>query len=186
MKKPSSRVGLILSPPRSPGGARGDGRGPDDVTAAQPDRDRLGVRQQGRDGAVRQPGSRRRAAARQAVEREGRRRRPPAADQDLRHAGQQAGDRQGVRAEAARAGRERHLHDVRRRPRRTGRAGGDQPRRARGRAVHRHRPDGAEALRREGQARVQLRQRRAGRGLGDGAVRVGQGLAHRCARHRHA
>ena len=36
----------------------------------------------------------------------------------------------------------------------------------------------------EGQARVQLRQRRAGRRLGDGAVRVGQGLAHRRARDR--
>ena len=53
-----------------------------------------------------------------------------------------------------------------------GRAGGDQPRQADDRAVHRHRPDGPEALRRGGQARVQLRQRRAGRGLGDGRVRV--------------
>ena len=67
---------------------------------------------------------------------------------------------------------ERDVHDVRRRLRRSGRAGDDQPRRARGRAVHRHRPDGPEALRREGQARVQLRQRRAGRRLGDGAVRL--------------
>ena len=103
-----------------------------------------------------------------AGEREGRRQRPQAPDQDVRHAGQQAGDREGVRAEAARRRRERHLHDVRRRLRRAGRAGGDQPRRARGRTVHRHRPDGPEAVRREGQARVQLRQRRAGRGLGDG------------------
>ena len=51
-------------------------------------------------------------------------------------------------------------------------AGGDQPRHPRGRAVHRHRPDGAEAVRREGPARLQLRQRRAGRGLGDGRGRV--------------
>ena len=57
-----------------------------------------------------------------------------------------------------------------------GRAGGDQPRRARGRAVHRHRPDGPEAVRREGPAGVLVRQRRAGRGLGDGGVRVEQGL----------
>ena len=102
----------------------------------------------------------------------------PAADQDLRHAGQQAGSRQGLCAEAARRRREHHLHDLRRRLRRARRAGDDQPRRARGRAVHRHRSDGAEAVRPEGQARVQLRQRRAGRRLGDGAVRVGQGLAH--------
>ena len=46
---------------------------------------------------------------------------------------------------------------------------------ARGRAVHRHRPDGTEALRGEGRARVQLRQRRPGRGLGDGGVRVERG-----------
>ena len=60
------------------------------------------------------------------VEREGRRRRPAAADPDLRHAGQQARDREGVRGEAARPGREHHLHDLRRRLRRAGRAGGDQ------------------------------------------------------------
>ena len=72
-----------------------------------------------------------------------------------------------------------HVHDVRRRLRRAGRAGDDQPRRPRGRSVHRHRSDGAEALRREGQARLQLRQRRAGRGLGDGRLRVEEGLAQR-------
>ena len=149
------------------------------------DRDRLGVRLEGRDGAVRRAGARRGAAARQADQREGRRRRPAAADQDLRHAGQQAGDREGVRPEAARPGREHHVHDVRRRLRRTGRAGDDQPRRARGRAVHRHRPDGPEALRREGQARLQLRQRRAGRRLGDGRVRLEEGLAHGGDRDRH-
>ena len=43
---------------------------------------------------------------------------------------------------------EHHLHDLRRRSRRAGRAGGDQSRHPRGRAVHRHRSDGAEALRR--------------------------------------
>ena len=39
----------------------------------------------------------------------------PLADQDLRHAGQQACDREGVRRQAASAGREHHLHDLRRR-----------------------------------------------------------------------
>ncbi len=116
----------------------------------------------------------------------GRRPRPQAADHDVRHAGQQARDRQGVRAEADRPGRERHLHDLRRRSRGAGRAGGDQPRHPGRRAVHRHRPDGAEALRHEGAARLQLRQRRPGRRLGDGAVRVGPRLADRVARHRHA
>ena len=55
------------------------------------------------------------------------------------------------------------------------------------RAVHRHRSDGAEALRPEGQPRVLVRQRRPGRGVGDGAVRVGQGLEVGRARdgHRH-
>ena len=83
--------------------ARSDSRRSDDDAQGVADHDRLGVRQQGRDGAVRRPGARRGSVARQAVEREGRRRRPPAADQDLRHAGQQAGDGEGVRAEAARA-----------------------------------------------------------------------------------
>ena len=69
-----------------------------------------------------------------------------------------------------------HLHDLRRRLRRTRRAGGDQRRQARDRSVHRHRPDGPEAVRPEGKARVLLRQRGPGRGIGDGAVRVGEGL----------
>ena len=81
--------------------------------------------------------------------------------------------------------REHHVHDVRRRLRRTGRAGDDQPWRPRRRAVHRHRPDGAEALRREGQACLQLRQRRAGRRLGDGRVRLEEGLAQGGDRDRH-
>ena len=50
-------------------------------------------------------------------------------------------------------------------------AGGDQARQARDLDLHRHRPDGPEALRQAGQARVQLRKRGPGRGLGDGAVR---------------
>ena len=45
------------------------------------------------------------------------------------------------------------------------------------RPLHRHRPDGAEAVRHGGQARVQLRQRRPGRGLRDGGVRLAEGLA---------
>ena len=51
--------------------------------------------------------------------------------------------------------------------------------------VHRHRPDGPEALRSEGTARVLVRQRRAGRGLGDGRVRLEARLARRVARDRH-
>ena len=57
----------------------------------------------------------------------------------------------------------------------------------RDRTVHRHRPDGAEALRRnEGQAGVQLRQRRPGRGLGDGGGARGRtaGRAPRSPRTR--
>ena len=54
------------------------------------------------------------------------------------------------------------------------------------RAVHRHRPDGAEAVRHGGQAGVQLRQRRPGRGLRDGGVRVAQGLADGEPGHEHA
>ena len=38
--------------------------------------------------------------------------------------------------------------------------------------LHRHRPDGAEAVRQGRQARLQLRQRRPGRGLCDGGVRL--------------
>ena len=56
---------------------------------------------------------------------------------------------------------------------------------AHGRAVHRHRPDGPEAVRGEGQARLQLRQRRSGRGLRDGAARVEQGLEDRRSREGH-
>ena len=66
-----------------------------------------------------------------------------------------------------------------------GRPGGDQPGRARGCTVHRHRPDGAEAVRPEGTPRVHVRQRGSGRGLGDGRVCVVEGLAQRGARDRH-
>ena len=94
--------------------------------ARYPDRHRLGLRLEGQDGAVRRAGARCGQASREADQREGRRRRASAADQHLRHAGQQAGDREGVRHEADRTGCEHHLHDVRRRLRRTGRAGVDQ------------------------------------------------------------
>ena len=90
----------------------------------------------------------------------------------LQHAGQQARDREGVRAEAALAGRRRDHDHLRRRLRRAGRPGVDQRRQAHRRGLHRHRSDGPEALRAEGQARVLVRQRRAGRGLRDGRVRV--------------
>ena len=116
--------------------------------AAQADRDRLGVRLEGRDGAVRRPGARGGEGPRRAGQRAGRRQGPAAEDRHVRHAGQQAGDREGVRREAARPGRRHHLHDLRRRLRRSRRAGVDQRGQAHGRAVHRHRPDGPEALRR--------------------------------------
>ena len=109
----------------------------------------------------------------------------PAQDRHLRHAGQQAGDREVVCREADRRQGRRHLHDVRRRLRRARRAGSDQRRQAHRRPVHRHRPDGPEALRAEGPAGVLVRQRRAGRGLGHGAVRVRQGLEDGGARNGH-
>ena len=46
------------------------------------------------------------------VNAQGRGRRTSVADQDVQHAGQQAGCGEGVRAEAARWRRERHLHDL--------------------------------------------------------------------------
>ena len=66
------------------------------------------------------------------------------------------------------AGRRRDVHDLRRRLRCTGGAGNDQRGHPHGRAVHRHRPDGPEALRRKGPARLLVRERRPGRGLGNG------------------
>ena len=47
-----------------------------------------------------------------AAERKGRRQRTQAADQDVRHAGQQGCDRKGVRSEAAERRCERDVHDV--------------------------------------------------------------------------
>ena len=91
-----------------------------------------------------------------------------------------------MRARPARRRREHHLHDLRRRLRDARRAGGDQARQAGSLDLHRHRPDGPEALRDARQARVQLRKRRAGRGLGHGAVRMEQGLEDRRARNEHA
>ena len=70
---------------------------------------------------------------------------------------------------------ERPLHDLRRRLRRTGRQGGDRPGCPCNRALHRYRPDGTEAVRPEGAPGVQLRQRRAGRRVGDGPVRAESG-----------
>ena len=137
-------------------------------------RHRLGLRQGGQHGAVRRSGPRCGQDPRQADQRQ--EQEVPLCDQDLRHAEQRRRQGEGLRAEPARTAREHHLHDLRRRLRDAGRPGGDQPRQARGRSLHRHRPDGAEALRQEGQARLQLRQRRAGRGLGDGRVRLEQAL----------
>jgi len=134
---------------------------------------RLGFRPGGPDGPVRQPGACGGQDPDQADQRQGQ---VPVRDQDLRHAEQRRGQGQGLRAQPARPEGQHHLHDLRRRLRDAGRAGGDQSRQARDRAVHRHRPDGAEALRQEGQARLQLRQRRSGRGLGNGGVRVEQAL----------
>ena len=101
-------------------------------------------------------------------------------DPDVRYAGEQPCNCEGVRVcvcsdEKA----ERHLHDLRRRLRRAGRQGGDRPRCPCNRAMHRHRPDGTEAVRPEGRPGVQLRQRRAGRRVGDGPVRAGAGAGRR-------
>ena len=91
-----------------------------------------------------------------------------------------------VRPAAARPGRAGDVHHLRRRLRHARRAGVDRPRQAHARGVHRHRPDGAEAVRsRARPAGLQLRQRGAGRGLGDGRVRLAPRLAARRARHRH-
>ena len=68
------------------------------------------------------------ATARDRVRQVNRGQRREPADHDVQHAGEQAGDRQGVRGQAARPGRGRHLHDVRRRLRGAGRAGVDQRR----------------------------------------------------------
>ncbi len=104
----------------------------------------------GRDGAVRRSGARRRADPREAAQRARRRHGSSARDQDLRHAGQQAVVVEGLCRQADRPGREDHLHDLRRRSRRTGHPGVAQQGPAHDRAVHRHRSDGAEALRRDG------------------------------------
>ena len=118
------------------------------------------------------PALRGREDPRRPGQREGRRQRASAADRHLRHEQQQRGEGEVVRGEPAREGCERHLHDLRRRSRDAGRAGVDQARQADAVHVHRHRPDGAEAVRQGRQARVQLRQRRPGRGLRDGGVRL--------------
>ena len=72
----------------------------------------------------------------------------PLQDRHLRHEQQQRRQGEVVRGEPARQGCERHLHDLRRRLRDAGRAGVD---RRRGKLtlvhMHRHRPDGAEAVR---------------------------------------
>ena len=110
-------------------------------------------------------------------QRQGRRHGPAAADRHLRHEQQQRREGEVVRGEPARQGREHHLHDLRRRLRDAGRPGVAEGGQADDRPVHRHRPDGAEAVRLGRQAGVQLRQRRPGRGLGDGGVRLPEGLA---------
>ena len=144
--------------------------------------DRLGVRRHREHGAVRRPGARNGEVAHRDDQQDGR---DEGEAPHLQHAGQQAGDRQGLRGEASVAGRERDHDHLRRRLRRTGGADGDQRRKADGRGLHRHRPDGAEALRRQGPSRLLVRQRRPGRGLRDGGVRVEEGLADRVARDRH-
>ena len=94
------------------------------------DRDRLGVRQQGRDGAVRRPAL---AAAQVRVkqcQREGRRAAAASRSRPATRRATSGAPRRRAPPAAARRRREHHLHDVRRRPRGPGRAGGDQPRRA--------------------------------------------------------
>ena len=145
-----ARSALLLRARRAGGGAVGDGaRRLGDATRRRgADRDRLGLRQRAADGAVRRPGARRGADPRRGDQREGRRRRPRA--RRSRPATRRTTTRRR-RSRAPRPARRRrghHVRDLRRRLRDAGRAGGDQPGHARGRAVHRHRPDGPEALRR--------------------------------------
>ena len=144
--------------------------------------DRLGVRRRRRDGAVRRAGSRGREDAHRPGQ-QGERDQAPA--DHLQHAEQQARDREGMCFEAAEPGRRHHHDHLRRRLRGTRRAIVDQRGQAHGGGVHRHRPDGPEALRRQGTPCVLLRQRRAGRGLGDGGVRVEAWLEDGIARDRY-
>ena len=120
-------------------------------------------------------------------QREGRRQRAAAPDRHLRHEQQQPGQGEVVRGEPARQGRARSssrraTSTSRRRSCRSRSSaasstiapciGTDQM--------------GPKRFGKAGQARVQLRQRRPGRGLGDGRVRVSQGLADGRPGHEHA
>ena len=155
------------------------------ATAA--DRDRLGVRQQGRDGAVRRARARCGAAAGEAAEREGRRRRPPARASTRATRRATSPHREVVRGEAARpaarTSSSRRATSISPRPscrRRSTAAslavapciGTDQM--------------GPKRFGAEGPPRLHVRQRRPGRRLGDGRVRVEAGLALgvACDRHR--
>ena len=149
------KTGVARCGARGADGGRGCRRGTAPAATRDADRDRLGVRRQRRMAPFDGPRSRRR---RSASSRSTRRAASTAASCRSRPATPRATSprsRSSCAAKLLGAGRERHLHDLRRRLRGPGRAGGDQPGRPRGRAVHRHRPDGAEALRREGPARVQ-------------------------------
>ena len=149
------------------------------------DHHRLGVRQHGRHEALRHSGLGRSTAAGRKGQREGRSRRPEAADPDLRYAGEQPCDCEGVRPAPAWTEGQRPLHDLRCRLRCAGRQGGDRPRCPCNRTLYRYRPDGAEAVRPEGAPGVQLRQRRTGRRVGHGPVRAEQGLEDSGPRDRH-
>ncbi len=110
----------------------------------------------------------------------------PLQDRHLRHAGQQAGDvAKGVRRSSLLGqGVEHHLHHLRRRLRDAGRAGGDQ-RRGKLTIAPCIGTDqmGPKRFGSKGDlACVQLRQRRAGRGLGHGAVGLGRRAGRRPAR----
>ena len=156
--KPSSAPGGVMTSrkDRSARGAARDahrGRGGDRrdraCGVADADRDRLGVRRQGQHGAVRRACARRGEDPGQADQREGRRQRAASSGSSpaTRRTTTRPRRRRAPRACSGK-GADIDLHDLRRRLRDTGRPGVDQRGQAHGRAVHRHRPDGAEALRR--------------------------------------
>ena len=103
--------------------ARRGRRGSYTFCGERADRHRLGARQQRADGAVRRAGARRGASIElNKVNKKGVHR-PQDRAQDVRHAERRPDGLEGVRRPADQPGREDHLHDVRRRSRRAGRAG---------------------------------------------------------------
>ena len=112
------------------------------------DRDRLGVRQQGRHGAVRRAGARRRPGPGQAGERQGRRQGRPLKIVTCDTQGNKPAIAKACAAKLLGQGADIIFTTCDVDFAAPGRAGGDQRGQARGRAVHRHRSDGPEAVRR--------------------------------------